>query len=85
MSLQKSQPCSELPFHNENNIMFSALSNISAEAAGRPLGDIFLPHAASHSRSTKTTAASLTTLAVSSSPATAPRDAPGLCAIRDGV
>ena len=58
--------------------------NISAEAAGRPLGDIFLPHDASHSRSTKKTAASTTALAVSSSPAMAPRDAPGLCAIRDG-
>ena len=84
-SLQKAQPHSELPFHNENTIMFSALSNISAEAAGRPLGDIFLPRAASHSGSPKTTAASLTTLAVSSSPATAPRDAPGLRAVRDGM
>lgn len=58
LSLQKAQARSVFPFHNENTIMFSALNNIWAEAAGSPSSDIPLPHAASHSGSTKRTTSS---------------------------
>lgn len=37
-ALQKAQPRSAFPFHNENAIMFSAFNNMTAEAAGSPSG-----------------------------------------------
>lgn len=59
------------PFIMKISLRF-LLSTTLAEAAGGPSGNILLPHAASHSRSTKRTTSSQTSLAVSSSSAKGP-------------